>query len=93
MERLKLIASKVKCFLSLHGGSGIPDDQVREVIAAGIVKVNVNTEMRIAFKASLLKSLQSSDELAIYKLTPPAIVAMQKVVEEKMRLFGSMGKA
>jgi ketose-bisphosphate aldolase len=93
MERLKLIASKVNCFLSLHGGSGIPDDQVREVIAAGIVKVNVNTEMRIAFKASLLKSLQSSDELAIYKLTPPAIVAMQKVVEEKMRLFGSMGKA
>lgn len=93
IDRLKLIASKVDCFLSLHGGSGIPEDQAKAAIEAGITKVNVNTEMRIAFKDALLKSMQESDELAIYKLTPPAIEAVQKVVEDKIRLFGSEGKA
>lgn len=92
IERLKQISSKIDCFLSLHGGSGIPEDQIKAAIGAGIVKINVNTELRMAFKTALLKSLQESDELAIYKLTPPAIEAVQNVVEEKIRLFGSAGR-
>ncbi len=93
IERLKLIAKQVECFLSLHGGSGIPEDQIRAAVQTGIVKVNVNTELRMAFKQALLKSLQESEEMAIYKLTPPAIEAVQKVVEGKIQLFGSAGKA
>lgn len=92
IDRLKQIADKVNIFLSLHGGSGIPDNQVKAAISSGIVKVNVNTEMRIAYKTALLKSLQTSDELAIYKLAPPAIEAVQSVVEKKIQLFGSGGK-
>ena len=76
-------------YLSLHGGSGIVDDDVRKAIKMGIVKVNVNSEMRIAFKTALQKALNESDEVAIYKLTPPAIEAVQKVVEKKIMLFGS----
>ncbi len=80
-------------FLSLHGGSGINDDDVRQAVKSNIVKVNVNSEMRIAFKLSLQESLNSSNEVAFYKLTPPAIKAVQEVVERKIMLFGSAGKA
>ena len=80
-------------FLSLHGGSGINDDDVRQAVKSNIVKVNVNSELRIAYKMSLQESFNSSNEVAIYKLTPPAIQAVQDVVERKIRLFGSAGKA
>ena len=79
-------------FLSLHGGSGIFNDDVKKAIKTGIVKVNVNSEMRIAFKAALQKSLNETDEIAIYKLTPPAIQAVQEIVERKILLFGSNDK-
>lgn len=80
-------------FLSLHGGSGINDDDVKRAVKSNIVKVNVNSEMRIAFKMTLQESLNSSKEIAFYKLTPPAIQAVQEVVERKILLFGSAGKA
>lgn len=79
-------------FLSLHGGSGINNDDVRQAVKSNIVKVNVNSEMRIAFKLSLQESLNSSSEVAFYKLTQPAIQAVQEVVERKILLFGSSGK-
>ena len=81
-------------FFSLHGGSGIPDDQVRSAIERGIVKVNINTEMRQAFKDNLEEALEKNpDEYALYKTEPPVIEAVQKVVEHKMEVFGSVGKA
>ena len=79
-------------FLSLHGGSGINDEEVKKAVKIGISKVNVNSEMRIAFKKTLQKSLNESNEVAIYKLTPPAIEEVQKVVEKKIMLFGSNNK-
>jgi fructose-bisphosphate aldolase, class II len=79
-------------FLSLHGGSGLNDEEVRKAIKIGISKVNVNSEMRIAFKKTLQTTLNESDEVAIYKLTPPAISAVQEVVEKKIMLFGSNNK-
>lgn len=80
-------------FLSLHGGSGINDDDVRQAVKSNIVKVNVNSELRIAYKLSLQESLNSSNEVAIYKFTPPAIKAVQDVVERKIHLFGSVNRA
>jgi len=80
-------------FLSLHGGSGINDGDVKQAVMSNIVKVNVNSELRIAFKLTLQESLNTSKEIAFYKLTPPAIKAMQEVVERKILLFGSAGKA
>lgn len=80
-------------FLSLHGGSGINDNDIRQAVKSNIVKINVNSELRIAYKMSLQESLNSSNEVAVYKLTPPAIQAVQDVVERKIRLFGSAGKA
>ncbi|MCL5784912.1 MAG: class II fructose-bisphosphate aldolase [Patescibacteria group bacterium] len=80
-------------FFSLHGGSGIPDDQVREAIKLGIVKVNINTEMRQAFKDTLEKVIgQDPNEYAMYKLEEPVVEAVQQVVEHKIDVFGSAGK-
>lgn len=79
-------------FLSLHGGSGIYDEDVRKAIQTGIVKVNVNSEMRIAFKMTLQETLNNTDEIAVYKFMEKPISEVQKVVETKMRLFGSAGK-
>ncbi len=93
LTRLAQIQEKVACFLSLHGGSDMPVDQVKEAIRLGIVKVNVNSELRLAFKQALTKTLAESSELAIYKIMPPVIAAVQKIVEDKITLFGSAGKA
>lgn len=91
---LKKIRESVSCFLSLHGGSGIPPDDIKRTIQVGkIVKINVNTELRMAYRRTLEEALKQSDEVAIYKIMPPVIQAVQKVVEEKIKIFGSEGKA
>ncbi len=76
-------------FFSLHGGSGISPEDVKEAIKLGIVKVNVNTELRMAFKNNLDLS---TPELAWYKITQKSIEAVQKVTEEKIKLFGTTEK-
>ena len=94
LEILKKIKDKLpNTFLSLHGGSGINDGEVSQAVKMGIVKVNVNSEMRVAFKNTLQKSLNGSDEVAIYKLSTPAIQAVQEIVEGKIMLFGSNNRA
>ncbi len=94
-ELLARIRERLPCFLSLHGGSGISDDQIKRAIQIGrIVKINVSTELRQALRLGIEESLvHHPDEVAMYKLTPEAIAGVQKIVEAKMRLFGSSGKA
>lgn len=93
ITRLKAIRAKVPCHLSLHGGSGIRSTDVKAAIRAGITKVNVNTELREAYISSLRSVLaKNKNEIAPYKLFPPVIASIQKVVEKKILLFGSAGK-
>ncbi len=93
IARLKKIRQEVKCFLSLHGGSGIADADIKKAIASGISKINVNSELRVAFLKALRKAVKEPEEIASYKFMPPVIDAMRRVVEQKMILFGSAGKA
>ena len=94
LELLAKLRERLPCFFSLHGGSGIPEDQIKGAIKTGrIVKINVNSELRIAYRAALEEQLKASDEVAVYKFMPQVIEAVQKVVEEKISLFGSAGKA
>jgi len=77
----------------LHGGSGIPDEQIKEAIAVGINNIHVNTEIRVAYTEALRKSLaENPDEIVPYKITPQAIEAVKQKVEEKLKLFGSVNK-
>lgn len=93
IERLKQIEQATGVFLSLHGSSGIPEEQVKEAIQNGIVKVNLNTEMRQAFKDSFEKVLRDNpEEYAMYKSEGPVIETIQALVEHKIDLFGSANK-
>ncbi len=93
-DLVKEIADATGVFLSLHGSSGIPEDQVQAAIQNGVVKVNLNTEIRQAYKDSLEKILEENpEEYAMYKSEGPVIEAIQKLVEHKIDVFGSAGKA
>ena len=94
LDLLKKIAAKVTAYFSLHGGSGVPDEDVSAAIEiGGIVKVNVNSDLRIAFRESLEKSLAANDTVKAYDIFNPVIAAVQSVVEHKMDVFNSTGKA
>jgi fructose-bisphosphate aldolase, class II len=95
LERLELIKEKIgeKAFLVLHGGSGIPETDVKEAVRLGISKVNINTELRLAFTDNLKKKiLQNEGEVAPHKYMQDSLDAVQEIVEEKIRIFGSAGK-
>jgi fructose-bisphosphate aldolase class II len=89
LERLKMIRQAVgeKVYFSLHGGSTIEAGDISQAIKLGVVKINVNTELRIAYKETLTNVLRGSDEVAVYKIMPPVMAAVQKVVEQKIKLF------
>lgn len=94
LKQLKKIKKLIKdIFLVLHGGSGILDRDIENVIKLGIVKININTELRLAYTKTLKESLEKNPkEITPYKYLPEAIEAVQKVVEGKIRLFGSNKK-
>ena len=79
--------------LVLHAGSGIPDGQIREAIAAGIANIHINTDLRVAYAAELRKTLaEDMDQTAMYKLDVAAMEVMKEVVKQKLTLFGAVGK-
>ena len=91
IERIKAIREAVGVPLVLHGGSGITDDEFKAAIAAGISIIHINTELRLAYKQGLQKSLmEDPDEIAPYKYLKPALQAMQAVVEKRMALFANL---
>ncbi|KKR10336.1 MAG: Ketose-bisphosphate aldolase, class-II [Parcubacteria group bacterium GW2011_GWA2_39_18] len=91
-EVLKEISQAVpEVFLVLHGGSGIKDEEVKEAIKNGIVKVHFNTELRVAYINGIKRAFsENAKETTPYKIFPAGMEAMQKVVEEKIKIFGSL---
>jgi len=78
----------------LHGGSGTPEEDIKEAIKMGIVKININTELRLAFSGNLRRFLDNNkEEIVPYKFLQDAIFSVGKVVEKKITLFGSANKA
>jgi len=89
----KLVAALPTTYFSLHGGSGIEAAQVKGAVERGITKVNINTEMRQAFRNELEEQLkEKKEEYAMYKLEGPVVLQVQKVVEGKIEIFGSERK-
>ncbi len=80
--------------ISLHGGSGTPLHFFEEAARIGVSKININSDMRYAFRTTLEKVLADNPkEYAVVKLMPEVYGAVQAVVEEKIQAFGSAGKA
>jgi len=106
VDRVKELKDKLNMPLVMHGGTGVPEEDVVAGIKAGIRKVNIDTEIRLAFTECLKEEMgklekQHADADAkgdprkydIRKLLGPAREAAQKAVAKKMELFGSAGKA
>ena len=98
-ETLEAIKAKVGDMpLVLHGGTGIPDDQIKKAISLGVAKINVNTECQWAFQEATRKYIEEGKDLQgkgfdPRKLLAPGFEAIKAKVKEKMELFGSVGKA
>ena len=98
-ETLAAVKEKVGDLpLVLHGGTGIPADQIKKAISLGVSKINVNTECQIAFAEATRKYIEEGKDqqgkgFDPRKLLAPGTEAIKATVKEKMELFGSVGKA
>lgn len=91
IDRIKLLREAAGVPLVLHGASGNTDDDIRRAIAAGAAIVHINTELRVAYRDALKQSLQENpEEVAPYKILKPAVIAIQAVVEKKLKLFNNL---
>ncbi|HZK55553.1 MAG TPA: class II fructose-bisphosphate aldolase [Desulfosporosinus sp.] len=90
-ERLEKIRTLIQVPLVLHGGSGIPDAMIKESIAKGITKVNIGTELKVAWAKSMSATIIRETEP--WKAALEVRQAVAKVVKHKLYLCDSIGKA
>ena len=94
LDLLKQIRAAIDCNISLHGGSDTAAHYFVEAVKIGVTKVNINSDMRVAYRETLEKVLADNPtEFAVVKLMDTVIEAVQKVVEKKIDAFNSAGKA
>ncbi|HVS79260.1 MAG TPA: class II fructose-bisphosphate aldolase, partial [Candidatus Saccharimonadales bacterium] len=94
LDLLRKVRAAIDCNISLHGGSGTPGHYFVEAVKIGVTKININTDMRMAYRETLENVLrENKTEYAVVKLMPAVIEAVQKVVESKINDFNSSGKA
>lgn len=85
----KIVTAVPDVYFVLHGASGLKDEDVKEAIKAGITNVHINTEIRVAFHQAI-EDFEKSPQphtTTPYKIMAPTVEAMQKVAEDKLRLF------
>lgn len=92
-DRIKAIREVIDAPIVLHGSSGVPYDALKKAISLGVCKINIDTDIRIAF-ANAVKDFvkENPDEIDPRKLLGPAREAMKQTIKEKMEVFGSVGK-
>lgn len=92
-DLLRAIIKKTKIPFVLHGGSGISDKKIRRAIKEGVVIINIGTDIKVAFTRTLIANCQKNkNETDPRKLLSPTIAAIEKVVFEKIKVFGSFNK-
>ena len=97
-DRLKEISDTVKMPIVLHGGTGIPSDQIKKAISLGVSKINVNTECQLAFAKATREYIEAGKDkqgkgFDPRKLLAPGTEAIKDVVREKIDMFGSANSA
>jgi len=95
LELLQRIRDAIPCNISLHGGSGTPGHYFVDAVKIGVTKVNINSDMRYAYREALEAALKANpDEISVAKLVTTHVVsAVQAVVESKLDDLNSSGKA
>ncbi len=91
LNLLSQIEKETSALLVLHGASGLKNEELKKAIQRGIVKVNINTELRKAWKDSLSKEI-NSDGIKPYNILPKVIKDVENVVLKKMKIFNSCQK-
>jgi fructose-bisphosphate aldolase class II len=92
-ERLKKIRQKTNAFLVLHAGSGLNESQIRKAIKSGIVKININTELRVIWRKGLEKAFKNKPkEIKPYSCLYEVEKNIEKRVAEKIKIFNSKNK-
>src|ERR1700736_5805069 len=88
VARIAQIKSAVRIPLTLHGGSGTDDDDLRNAIAAGINIIHINTELRVAWRRGLEEGLSKQpNEVVPYKILPFAVESVKGVARSRLKLF------
>ncbi|MFH0791917.1 MAG: class II fructose-bisphosphate aldolase, partial [bacterium] len=92
-DRLVSIRKTVKQYLVFHGGSGFSEEEIEKVIKEGIVKININTELRVAWKEATWKAINNNrNEFKPYKILEGVPEKVAEVVASKIKLFRSQNK-
>lgn len=90
IARIRELKAAAGTYMTLHGGSGTNDEDLREAIQSGITVVHVNTEVRVAWKRALQDVFARDDaEVVPYKLLAEPLRAVQDVVRRRLQLFSS----
>ncbi|MCF6463901.1 class II fructose-bisphosphate aldolase, partial [Clostridium sp. Cult1] len=93
-DRIKTIKDILNIPLVLHGSSGVPKEAIEKAVSLGINKINIDTDLRVAFSSAIKDFLKENpDNIDPRKILGPAKEAMKEVIKEKMELFGSVGRA
>ncbi|MFC4011017.1 ketose-bisphosphate aldolase [Nonomuraea purpurea] len=93
LDLLKEIKSRVQIPLVLHGGSGNPDDEIREAARIGINKINISTDIKVAYHDKMREVLGNDRKVREPNAIQPACIeAMKVVAAQKIELFGAAGK-
>ena len=91
---LKEIIKKIKLPFVLHGGSGVDPQKIRRAVKEGVDVINIGTDIKVAFSETLIKTcLKNRKETDPRNLLKPTIKAVEDVAYDKMKLFGSTGRA
>ena len=93
-DRLEEIGNRVSCPLVLHGSSGVSDASIEKAIARVVPKINIDTNILEAFDGAMRQVLDgNAEEIDPRKVLGLAREAGIEIIREKIRLFGSSGKA
>jgi fructose-bisphosphate aldolase, class II len=88
LERIRELKEATGLFMTLHGGSGTNEGDLQEAIQSGMTIIHVNTELRVAWRKALEKSLSGEeDEVVPYKLLAEPFRAVQAVVRQRLEVF------
>lgn len=90
---MRIISKETKLPLVLHGGTGIPDYQIKEAISSGTCKINLNTELQVAWSKGVRELLNNDKK--VYdprKIIKGGEQNIKDIIKDKINLLGSLNK-
>jgi fructose-bisphosphate aldolase class II len=90
IQRIAEIKAACGKFMTLHGGSGTEDADFIAAAKAGMTIIHVSSELRLAWRRGVGEGLKDPNEIAPYKITAPSVIAIQKIVIDRLKLFNGL---